>query len=197
MLDDCQDTWKKLDPSYRKAKLVLFTGSTDTACGYGDAATGPFYCPADKLVYIDLSFYQQLSKQLGAPGDFAQAYVVAHEIGHHVQTLRGTNARVRRASKRQQKGAEGLLVRLELQADCFAGVWAHSTNERDLLEKGDIEEALRAAAAIGDDTLQKRSGTVRPETFTHGTAEQRASWFNRGLETGDPDACDTFSARSL
>lgn len=194
VLDDVQSTWTGLMPGYRKAKLVLFTGRTNTACGMGESATGPFYCPADQRAYIDLSFFQQLSRQLGAPGDFAQAYVLAHEIGHHVQNLQGTSTKVHRASKSAQKGANGLSVRLELQADCFAGVWAASTRQKGLLEEGDIEEALTAAGAIGDDTLQRNSsGTVRPETFSHGTSAQRARWFRRGLEAGRPDACDTFS----
>lgn len=196
VLDDVQDTWAEVYPGpgrYQRAKLVLFTDRTNTACGLGAAATGPFYCPADRRAYIDLSFFRTLSKRLGAPGDFAQAYVLAHEVGHHVQNLTGMSARVHRAPKSAQKGANGLSVRLELQADCYAGVWAHHTGRRGLLEAGDLEEALRAASAIGDDTLQRQSsGTVRPETFSHGTSKQRAQWFRRGLETGRPESCDTF-----
>ncbi|MEM6788029.1 MAG: neutral zinc metallopeptidase [Myxococcota bacterium] len=202
VLDDAQDTWTVLFEQRRKryvrAKLVLFSGKTKSACGLGDAAIGPFYCPADQRVYIDLSFYDALHRELGAPGDFAQAYVIAHEIGHHVQNLRGDTTRVHRAPKSEQKGATGLSVRLELQADCFAGIWAHGTRKRDLLEKGDIDEALTAAAAIGDDRLQRRAGgEVQPESFSHGTSAQRARWFRRGLERGDIDACDTFAAASL
>ena len=178
-------------------QLVLFTGAVDTACGTGESATGPFYCPGDERVYIDLGFYRALRERLGAPGDFAQAYVIAHEVGHHVQNIMGTSERVQRAGRGQ--GAEGDSVRLELQADCYAGVWAfHAAKRRQLLEQGDIEEALTAAAAIGDDTLQRSStGRVRPETFSHGSSAQRMRWFNRGYEAGDPATCDTFSARSL
>lgn len=197
VLDDVQALWTAKYPGpgrYRRAKLVLFTDRTNTACGLGQAATGPFYCPADQRAYLDLGFFRALSARLGAPGDFAQAYVIAHEIGHHVQNLTGASARVHRAPKAAQRGATGLSVRLELQADCYAGVWAHGTREKGLIEAGDLQEALRAAEAIGDDTLQKRGGgTVRPETFSHGTSAQRARWFRRGYETGDPKACDTFS----
>jgi hypothetical protein len=203
VLDDVQATWdgeiEALGRRYEPAKLVLFTGQTHTSgCGFGAAAVGPFYCPADGRVYIDLSFYDQLRRRFGAPGDFAQAYVIAHEIGHHVQNLLGISDRVRRAPSHQRSGAEGLSVRLELQADCFAGVWAAHARRRDLLETGDVEEALGAAAAIGDDRLQRRSGgAVQPESWTHGSSEQRARWFRRGLERGDPRACDTFAARAL
>lgn len=197
VLDDVQNLWREKYPGrgrYRKAQLVLFTRRTPTACGLGAAATGPFYCPADRRAYIDLSFFKELSRRLGAPGDFAQAYVIAHEIGHHVQNLMGTSGQVHRAPKSAQKGAKGLSVRLELQADCYAGVWAHSTKQKGLLEHGDLEEALQAAQAIGDDTLQRNStGTVRPETFSHGTSAQRRQWFRRGFESGDPRQCDTFS----
>jgi predicted metalloprotease len=201
VLDDTQAMWSRELPAatgkqYRHAKLVLFTDETRTGCGYGEAATGPFYCPADERVYIDLGFYRQLERRLGAGGDFAQAYVIAHEIGHHVQKILGTSDRVGRLQ--HTEGAGGASVRLELQADCFAGIWAHSTNERSLLESGDIEEALRATAAIGDDKLQRQStGTVTPETWTHGSSEQRSKWFRRGLETGKIEACDTFSAPGL
>jgi predicted metalloprotease len=202
VLDDSQKTWTGLfsqrGEAYRNAKLVLFTGSTQTSCGYGQAATGPFYCPTDQRVYIDLSFYRDLATRFGAQGDFAQAYVIAHEIGHHIQTLRGTSERVHKAPRSQQEGAGGLSVRLELQADCFAGVWAFSSNQRGLLEAGDIDEALGAASAIGDDRIQRQSGgTVQPETWTHGSAEQRARWFKKGYESGNPDTCDTFSSTAL
>jgi predicted metalloprotease len=180
---------------YRHAKLVLFTDATPTACGYGNAATGPFYCPGDEHVYIDLGFFQTLSSQLGAKGEFARAYVVAHEIGHHVQNILGTEAM---AHKGTLKGASGNSVRLELQADCYAGVWAHSAQARNLLETGDIESAIGAAARIGDDVLQREeTGRVRPESFTHGTAAQRQHWLTRGFNTGDIAQCDTFSAGAL
>jgi uncharacterized protein len=197
VLDDAQQTWQQKfaerGATYQKTSLVLFTGETSTGCGYGDAATGPFYCPQDRRVYIDLSFYRELERRLGAPGDFAQAYVIAHEIGHHVQNILGISARVHRAPSAAQKGAEGLSVRLELQADCFAGIWAKSTQRREIIEQGDLEEAMNAAAAIGDDRLQERSsGRVRPESWTHGSSKQRASWFLRGFERGSIDACDTF-----
>jgi uncharacterized protein len=194
VLDDVQGTWTRELPGYQGAELVLFRDSTRTACGYGDAATGPFYCPADRRVYIDLSFYAALERRLGAAGDFAQAYVIAHEIGHHVQNLDGTSGQVQRAVSSRQRGAGGLSVRLELQADCYAGVWAHDAQQRGLLEVGDIEEAMTAAAAIGDDRLQQMGrGTVSPERFTHGTSAQRVHWFRRGYERGDPGACDSFS----
>jgi uncharacterized protein len=179
VLDDAQETWTDLlGESYRPAKLVLFTGMTQTGCGYGSAASGPFYCPRDQQVYIDLSFYRELRDRFGAPGDFAQAYVIAHELGHHVQNQLGL------------LGRGG--VETELQADCFAGVWAHSAQRRDLVEGGDFQEALGAAAAIGDDRLQRQSGqAVNPETWTHGSSEQRMNWFRRGLDSGDPRACET------
>jgi predicted metalloprotease len=199
VLDDVQNAWKQDFearglPPYRNAKLVLFTDATPTACGYGQAATGPFYCPEDERVYIDLGFYQELQQRLGAGGDFAKAYVIAHEIGHHVQNLLGTSDK-RGVSAR---GASGGSVRLELQADCYAGIWAHSTGQRDILEAGDIQSAVTAAAAIGDDRLQKReTGTVSPDSFTHGTSEQRVRWFTRGYQTGKLEACDTFGASQL
>jgi uncharacterized protein len=198
VLDDTQKTWTeelaKNGKTYTKAKLVLFTDATNTACGYGRAATGPFYCPTDERVYIDLGFYDELERKLGAKGDFAQAYVIAHEIGHHVQNILGTDDRVRG----DRSGADSASVRLELQADCYAGVWAASTHERNLLEAGDIDEALGAAAAIGDDRLQKRSGgAVHPETFTHGTSAQRSKWFKRGFEQATMKACDTFGTPVL
>lgn len=199
VLADTEDTWSALfqrhGGRYQAPKLVLYSGATSTACGYGSAAAGPFYCPADGKVYLDLSFFRQL-RQLGAPGDFAIAYVIAHEIGHHVQNLSGTSSRVRRAQARVSKvEANALSVLTELQADCYAGVWAHHGHkQRQILEKGDIDEGLAAAAAVGDDRLQRRSGgVVHPDSFTHGTSAQRARWFKRGLETGSINACDTFA----
>lgn len=202
VLDDVQNTWRGIFSNaggrYENAKLVLFDGATSTACGYGEAATGPFYCPGDGRVYIDLSFYDELAARFGAKGDFAQAYVIAHEIGHHVQNQLGVASSVRNLRRSEREGETGANVRLELQADCFAGVWARSTATRGLLEEGDIEEALRAASAIGDDRLQSMTrGVVTPETFTHGTAAQRARWFRVGYEQGSLDACDTFRAKSL
>jgi uncharacterized protein len=192
VFDDAQAVWEqRLGDRYAPASMVLFTGRTPTACGFGTAAVGPFYCPRDTKVYIDLSFYRQLKNRLGAPGDFAQAYVIAHEVGHHVQHQLGMLGR-------RDEGADGLSVRTELQADCLAGIWAHSTARRDLLERGDIEEGMGAAAAIGDDTLQKGAGgAVQPESWTHGSSAQRVRWFRRGYETGDLDACDTFDAAQL
>jgi len=202
VFDDAQSTWRELfardSKQYSLAKLAIFREATESGCGEGQAAMGPFYCPADNYVYIDLSFYQDLRQRLGAPGDFAQAYVIAHEVGHHVQHLLGSDQRVQRAPRSQQEGEGGLSVRLELQADCFAGIWAHGTERRDLLEAGDVEEALNAASKIGDDALQRQaSGRVRPESFTHGTSAQRRRWFQRGLTTGQPSACDTFASSSL
>jgi predicted metalloprotease len=197
VLDDVQATWAKLLPQmgaqYPEARLVLFRDRVSSACGIAGAASGPFYCPTDQKAYIDLSFYDELRRRLGANGDFAQAYVLAHEIGHHVQNVIGTSGRVHEMQQRRPSDANQLSVRLELQADCFAGIWANSTNQRQILERGDIEEAMNAAAAIGDDRLQKQStGTVNPETFTHGTSAQRMTWFKRGLESGQPSSCDTF-----
>lgn len=199
VFDDAQRTWAETfaanQQPYRKAKLVLFTGSTPTACGNGSAGVGPFYCPPDQRVYIDLSFYQELARRFGAPGDFAQAYVIAHELGHHVQNLLGIEKGVRRAQG-PAEGADSNSVKLELQADCFAGIWARSSQKRDLLEPGDIEEGLAAAAAVGDDRLQKQAtGTVQPETWTHGSAAQRAEWFKRGYGSGSLSDCDTFEGR--
>ncbi len=198
VLDDVQNTWSTIfaqnGANYRRAKLVLYTQATNTGCGYGRAATGPFYCPEDGRVYIDLSFYRELAQRLGARGQFAQAYVIAHEIGHHIQNLMGTS---QRANVRDD-GQNGGSVRLELEADCYAGIWAHSTEQRNLLESGDIESALGAAAAVGDDRLQKRAtGVVSPESFTHGTSEQRMHWFKVGYDTGRVAACDTFKTRTL
>ena len=204
VLADTEDTWKPIFQNggrqYIEPKLVLFTGAVDSGCGFAQAAMGPFYCPLDMKVYIDLSFYDELQTRFGAPGDFAQAYVVAHEIGHHVQRLLGTLETVQRAKQGvSQAQANALQVRVELQADCYAGVWAHHADRaRGVVEPGDIEEALNAAAAIGDDRLQRQArGTVSPESFTHGTSEQRARWFRRGFEQGGLNACDTFNAQQL
>ena len=201
---DTEDVWTEIFAArgmrYREPVLVMFTGSTRSACGLGQAAMGPFYCPADQKAYIDLSFYDQMRTRFHAPGDFAQAYVIAHEIGHHVQNLLGISGQVHELKQRSsQSDANALSVRVELQADCLAGVWANRADRaRNILEAGDVEEALNAASAIGDDTLQRRSrGTVVPESFTHGTSAQRQRWFRIGLETGDPDNCDTFSVESL
>ena len=172
-----------------------FSGAAESACGFSSAAVGPFYCPPDQQVYLDLSFFDDLDRRFGAPGDFAQAYVIAHEVGHHVQNLMGISAEVqgRQQSSRSQEDVNELSVRLELQADCFAGVWGAHANQTGLLEPGDLEEGMRAAAAIGDDRLQEQmQGRVVPESFTHGSSEQRVSWFSRGLKSGDPDACSTF-----
>jgi uncharacterized protein len=194
VMKDIQDTFdarfREGGQTYRRAKLVLFTEAVDTACGRSSSAIGPFYCPPDEHAYIDLSFYRDLRARFGAPGDFAQAYVLAHEVGHHLQkVLEVERARARGRDRNEQS------VRIELQADCFAGVWAHAARGKKLLEEGDLEEALTAASAIGDDRLQKEAGReVNPESFTHGTSEQRMRWFRRGFETGRLDACDTFSA---
>jgi len=204
VLADTEDVWKDVftqgGATYRNPKLVLFRGSTPTECGQGQAAMGPFYCPADQKVYIDLGFYETLKTRLGAPGDFAQAYVIAHEVGHHVQNLLGISSKMdqmrNRVSKTEYNALSG---RLELQADCFAGVWAHhANNARQLLEQGDLEEAINAAAKIGDDALQRGSGqAVVPESFTHGSSAQRQRWFANGIQNGSVKACDTFSARNL
>jgi predicted metalloprotease len=194
VLDDSQDVWTQLlGPNYQRARLVIFTDEAESACGFAQSATGPFYCPADRRVYIDLGFYRELQQRFGAPGDFAQAYVLAHEIGHHVQTLTGTEREVRQAQSGRPSQANALSVRMELQADCYAGVWAHTTSRRGLLEEDDIEEALNAASAIGDDRIQRMGGgRVGPERFTHGTSAQRMEWVRRGFDTGRPEACDTF-----
>ncbi len=204
ILADTEDVWRKAFQSfgqkYREPTLVLFSGYTRTRCGAGMAAMGPFYCPLDQTVYIDLSFYRQLREQFGAPGDFAQAYVIAHEVGHHVQTLLGIAEKVQRAQQGVGgRQANALQVRMELQADCLAGVWANRIDrDKSILEEGDIEEGLRAASAIGDDTIQRRTqGRVVPDAFTHGTSEQRMRWFRRGLESGQLQACDTFRAARL
>ena len=196
VLDDTQRTWQRmLGGRYRDAKLVLFREATQSGCGFAGAATGPFYCPADEKVYIDLSFYEELKRRFGAPGDFAQSYVLAHEIGHHVQHLLGIDQKVRQAQQADPSRANALSVRTELQADCFAGVWGNSTARRDILEKGDVEEGLNAAAAIGDDRLTR--GRVSPDSFTHGTSAQRVGWFRRGLESGQVSACDTFASSAF
>jgi predicted metalloprotease len=204
VIADTEDVWQEIFTAmgrrYEEPTLVMFTGATRSACGLGQAAMGPFYCPADQKAYIDLSFYEDMRNRFRAPGDFAQAYVIAHEIGHHVQNLLGISDEVRRAQSGASK-ADGnrLSVKLELQADCFAGVWASRADRaRGILEAGDVDEALNAASAIGDDRLQKQSrGTVVPESFTHGTSEQRQRWFKRGLQSGDPNSCDTFGASSI
>jgi uncharacterized protein len=185
---------------YEEPRLVLFTRAVQSACGLGSAAVGPFYCPLDQKVYLDLSFFDELGRRFGAPGDFAQAYVIAHEVGHHVQNLLGIAERVNRLQRQTSRGeGNALSVRMELQADCFAGVWGHhAKRDRNLIEAGDFEEGLRAASAIGDDRLQHLSrGAVQPETWTHGSSEQRVTWLRRGLEAGDPSACDTFAGSPL
>ncbi len=200
VLDDDQSMWDQLLPKvygvpYQHAKLVLYRDATQTGCGVGQAATGPFYCPADHRLYVDLGFYDELRQRFGAPGDFAQAYVLAHEIGHNVQAILGTDAKVRAASRRNPSQANALSVRMELQADCYAGVWGHSAAQRNKLDPGDLQEGLNAAAAVGDDRLQRMStGRVDADSFTHGTSEQRTQWFRRGFESGDPTSCDTFGA---
>jgi predicted metalloprotease len=198
VLDSTQAFWadafQRGGGQYQDAKLVLFRDATSTACGYGQAASGPFYCPGDQSVYIDLGFYDELQNRFGAPGDFAQAYVLAHEIGHHVQRLLGTEEQVRQLQRQRPDQANQLSVMMELQADCYAGAWGHRAAAQGLLEPGDVEEGLGAAAAVGDDRLQRaQTGTVSPDAFTHGTSEQRMSWFRRGFDTGNPDACDTFT----
>lgn len=198
ILGETEDFWTQKfadrGARYEPPVLVLFSGQVNSACGFASAASGPFYCPGDRKVYLDTSFFTELERRFGAPGDFAAAYVIAHEVGHHVQTLLGVSDQVRQAQAAAgQTQSNGLQVRMELQADCFAGLWANSA--RRLLEDGDIEEGLKAASAIGDDTLQRQSGrTVRPESFTHGSSEQRVEWFTRGFRSGDLEACDTFAA---
>lgn len=204
VLADTEDVWrtkfKEAGSHYRDPKLVLFRGAVPTACGTGQSAMGPFYCPSDQKVYIDLRFYEVMKSRLGAPGDFAQAYVIAHEVGHHVQNLMGITGKMDGMRGRVSEAQYNQMsVRVELQADCFAGVWAHDAQAaRQVLEQGDVEEALNAASQIGDDALQRKSqGTVVPESFTHGTSAQRARWFRRGLQTGSVSQCDTFQAREL
>jgi uncharacterized protein len=200
-LDDIQDFWHETMPwadgvpAYRDAKLVLFTsGVTTGGCGSATSAVGPFYCPADEKAYLDLSFFKELDRRFGAPGDFAQVYVLAHELGHHVQNISGTNREVRGLQQQNPSEANALSIRMELQADCYAGVWGHSARQRGLLEPGDLQEGLDAAAAIGDDRL---SGEASKESWTHGSSEQRVRWFSRGFETGDPASCNTFQADRL
>jgi uncharacterized protein len=199
VLDDTQKTWDQLLPQqagtpYRHAKLVLFREATQSACGGADAATGPFYCPGDEKVYIDLGFYDELKRRFGAPGEFAQAYVLAHEVGHHVQKIIGIESKVRQFQRQNPSAVNAVSVQMELQADCFAGVWAHSTQQRGLLEQGDVQSALGAAAAVGDDHIQQMTrGRVQPESFTHGSSQQRTDWFNRGLNSGSISSCNTFA----
>jgi len=200
VLATTEDAWSEALPRmgarYVEPTLVLFRDGVESACGFQEAAVGPFYCPGDQMAYIDLEFFDELQKKLGAEGDFAAGYVIAHEVGHHVQKLLGESDRVRAAGK--DKGPTGNAVRLELQADCYAGVWGAHVKKKGILEIGDIDEALGAATAIGDDTLQRRAkGRVTPESFSHGTGEQRVRWFKKGMESGDPKACDTFAAASL
>jgi len=203
VLNDTQSTWETLlpqqaDASYRHAKLVLFRDSTPSSCGYAQAASGPFYCPEDEKVYIDLAFYDELRQRFGASGDFAQAYVIAHEIGHHVQKIVGIEGKVHQVMEDNPQRAKKYSVRLELQADCFAGIWAHSTQQRNLLEAGDVEEGLRAAAAVGDDRLQRMAGrSVNPDSFTHGSSAQRSEWFKRGFDSGRIADCDTFASGAV
>jgi uncharacterized protein len=204
ILADTEDTWgelfRQMGRQYQRPHLVLFSGAVQSACGFAEAAVGPFYCPGDRKVYIDLSFYRDLRDKIGAPGDFAQAYVIAHEVGHHVQNLLGIAERIQAARSRQSRAESNALhVRMELQADCLAGVWASNAQRaRQILEAGDIEEGLNAASAIGDDRLQRQAqGRVVPESFTHGSSAQRVRWFKRGIETGDPGQCDTFTASKL
>jgi len=205
VLASTEDTWGKIFQAsgrqYPPPKLVLFTGQIPTACGAGQAAIGPFYCPGDQKVYIDLSFYQEMKDRFHAPGDFAQAYVIAHEVGHHIQNLMGTSEKVQKARENARNEAESnqYSVRLELQADCYAGVWAHHANgDNRILEPGDVQEAMTAASAIGDDALQKQAqGYMVPDSFTHGTSQQRMHWFNQGITTGEVSKCDTFSVATL
>ena len=203
VLADTEDTWheqfRTLGSTYEEPKLVLFTGGADSGCGFAQTAMGPFYCPRDHKVYLDLSFFQELADRFGAPGDFASAYVIAHEVGHHVQNLLGVMDKVDAARGGSEAGADSLSVRLELQADCFAGVWARNADRaRHILEAGDIEEAMQAAAAVGDDRLQREAqGYAVPDSFTHGTSEQRVRWFKQGFDGGRVDACDTFNASRI
>lgn len=200
VLDDVQNTWRAIlaerHVPYEDAKLVLFRDATQSGCGIAESTMGPFYCPVDEKAYVDLGFYDELRRRFGASGDFAQAYVLAHELGHHVQHLLGIDAQARREQQRDPQLANAVSVRLELQADCFAGIWAHSTEQRRLLQQGDVDEALNAAAAVGDDRIQRATtGRVNSETFTHGSAAQRSAWFKRGLSNGTIESCDTFGDR--
>jgi predicted metalloprotease len=198
VLDDTQKTWTDILPQqagrpYHHAKLVLFRDYIQSGCGGAESATGPFYCPEDEKVYIDLGFYDELKQRFGAPGEFAQAYVIAHELGHHVQNILGIERKVRQLREQDSHGPDSASVKMELQADCFAGIWAHSTQQRGLLDQGDIESALGAASAVGDDRLQKMAtGHVNPDSFTHGTSEQRMMWFRKGFDSGSVTACNTF-----
>ena len=202
VMNDIQQTWTAVLPQYQPTRVVLFRDAIESGCGLGQSATGPFYCPQDQRVYLDLGFFEELSQKFGAPGDFARAYVIAHEVGHHVQRLTGIEARVRGAQHDDPRAVNPLSVRLELQADCFAGVWGHTASQQGRaaqgkveLEPGDVEQGLQAAASIGDDRLQRMSGgRVAPERFTHGTSAQRVEWFRRGLTSGRPEACDTFAS---
>ncbi|MEQ1693944.1 MAG: neutral zinc metallopeptidase [Gemmatimonas sp.] len=195
VLDSAQLGWSRALPGYRDAKLVLFRDAITSACGFAEAATGPFYCPGDQKVYIDLAFFDQLDRQFGAPGDFAQAYVLAHEIGHHVQNLMGTERELRSAQQRDPQLKNRLSVAMELQADCYAGVWAYQAARNGQLQPGDLDEGLSAAAAVGDDRLQRMGrGRVNPETFTHGSSAERTRWFTRGFDAGDANQCDTFAS---
>jgi len=203
VMKDVQDTWAQLlGNRYQQTRAVLFRDSIDSACGFAESATGPFYCPEDGRVYLDLGFFEELQNRFGAPGDFARAYVLAHEVGHHIQRLTGIESRTRRAREYQPDAANAISVMVELQADCFAGVWGHAASQpgraaegKVELEPGDVEAGLRAAAAIGDDRLQRMTtGHIAPDRFTHGSSAQRVEWFRRGLESGDPNACDTFAA---
>ena len=198
VLDDAQDNWTTVfaafGAEYPRAKLVLFRDQVATGCGGATSASGPFYCPADQKIYIDLNFYDELRRRFGAPGDFAQAYVLAHEIGHHVQNVLGTERKMRTLQQRNPSARNELSVRLELQADCYAGIWGHHAQQAGRLEAGDVQEALSAASAVGDDRISEMSGsTIRPESFTHGSAEQRMTWFRRGFDTGEMRSCDTFA----
>ncbi len=200
VLDDAQDNWTRVfaegNAQYPRARLVLFRDQVMTGCGGAESATGPFYCPADQKVYIDLNFYDELRRRFGAPGDFAQAYVLAHEIGHHVQNVLGTERQMRRLQQQNPGARNELSVRLELQADCYAGIWGRHAREANRLDAGDVEEALTAASAVGDDRIAEVTGSnIRPESFTHGSAAQRMTWFRRGFDTGRMDACDTFTTR--
>jgi predicted metalloprotease len=197
-LDDIQGFWAEDLETYRPAKLVLFTSGVSTACGNASSAIGPFYCPPDEKVYLDLSFFRELRDRFGAPGDFAQAYVLAHEVGHHVQKILGTSDFVNEQQQSNPGAANDLSVRLELQADCYAGVWGASARDRGILEAGDLEEGLAAAASVGDDRIQAQAGVeVNPETWTHGSAEQRTRWFKVGFDSGDRSRCDTFAASNV
>jgi predicted metalloprotease len=197
VLNDVQKTWAGILPAagtqFHPAKLVLFRNSTDSGCGPAESAMGPFYCPVDERVYLDLGFFDELKQKFGASGDFAQAYVIAHELGHHVQHLLGTDAQARRAEESNPSEANEVSVRLELQADCYAGVWAHSTDQRGILDPGDVDEALNAASSVGDDRIQQRTtGRINVDSFTHGSAAQRSASFKRGFESGDPRSCNTL-----